>query len=148
MKKVFILLTAVLLVGSLQAQKNKGEKKVEIITSDKPGWQKIGQMTASFKKERDVMVIVGEDRFAALKIKATEADINITDMEVHYENGTSQEIKVRQEIKKGTESRLIDLNGGERKLKKITFVYKTIANGGNEKAELEVWGLKTNAGKK
>lgn len=148
MKKVFIFIAIVLFCGCLQAQKRKGEKKVEIVTSNKPGWQKIGQMTADFKKERDVMVITGEDRFAALKIKVTDADINITDMKVHYENGTSQKIKVSQEIKKGTESLLIDLDGGERKLKKITFIYKTIANSDHEKAELEVWGLKIDTGKK
>ncbi len=148
MKKLIVLLAAILAFGSVQAQKNSGEKKVEVVTSDKTGWHKIGEMTASFKKERDEMIVIGADRFAAIKIKATGADINITDLEVHYENGTKQDILVRQEIKNGTESRVIDLKGGERKLKKIVFVYKTIPNSANEKAELEVWGMKTNGGKK
>ena len=147
MKKIIILLAAVFAFGTAQAQ-TKGEKKVEVVTSDKTGWHKIGEMTASFKKERDVMIVVGADRFAAIKIKATGADINITDLEVHYENGTKQDIIVRHTIKNGTESRVIDLDGGERKLKKIVFLYKTVANDASEKAELEVWGLKTNGGKK
>ena len=44
----------------------------------------------------------------------------------------------------GNESRVIDLNGGERSLKKIVFVYKTLPNQKAEKAEVAVWGLKTN----
>jgi hypothetical protein len=152
MKKLIILLFAVASCGMLQAQKDntkgKGEKKVEVVTSDKTGWHKIGKMTASFKKEREVMVVSGADRFASIKIKAMDADIEITDLEVYYENDTKQDIEVRETIKAGTESRVIDLNGGERKLKKITFVYKTVPNSSNEKAELVVWGLKTNADKK
>jgi len=45
------------------------------------------------------------------------------------------------------ESRVIDLNGGERNLKKIVFVYKTLPNRKDEKAHVEIWGLKTNTDK-
>jgi hypothetical protein len=44
----------------------------------------------------------------------------------------------------GNESRVINLNGGERSLKKIVFVYKTLPNQNKEKAEVAVWGLKIN----
>lgn len=163
MKKLIILLLAVASFTTLQAQNNgndkekgkgkensngKGEKKVKVITNDKTGWQKIGKMTASFKKERDVMIVALADRFASIKIKAMDADIEITDLEVHYEKGDKQDIQVRELIKAGTESRVIDLDGGERSIKKITFVYKTVANANKEKAELVVWGLKTNTDKK
>ncbi len=147
MKNLLILLTIIASYGTVAAQKKgKGEKKVVAVTSDKKGWHKIGEMTASFAKERDVMVVVGADKFAAIQIKVTNADINISDIEVFYENGSQEDIKVRSEIKNGGESRVIDLTGGERNLKKITFVYKTVG-GSADKAQLEVWGLKTNSKK-
>ncbi|MDX2172462.1 MAG: DUF2541 family protein [Bacteroidota bacterium] len=148
MKKIMIVLLAIVAsTGMISAQKKgKGEKKVVAVTSDAKGWQKIGEMTASFAKERDVMVVVGADKFAAIQIKVTNADINISDIEVFYENGTQEDIKVRSEIKNGGQTRVIDLAGGERNLKKIAFVYKT-AGGSADKAQLEVWGLKTNAKK-
>ncbi len=149
MKKIMIALVAIVAsLGSLSAQTNntvqkRGEKEVDVVTSDKTGWQKIGEMTASFSKERDVMVVAGADRFASIKIKVTDADINITDIEVYYENGTQQKLNVRSQIKKGGESRVIDLNGSERSIKKIAFVYKTMG-GSATNARLEVWGMKTN----
>jgi hypothetical protein len=148
MKKLIIILLALTAsyTNASAQKKGKGEKEVNVVTSDKTGWHKIGEMVASFSKERDVMVVAGADRFAALKIKVTEADIKISDIEVYYENGTQEDINVRVDIKNGGESRVIDLKGGERSIKKIAFVYKT-AGGSTEKAHLEVWGLKTNAKK-
>ena len=148
MKNLIIILIAVTAsYGSICAQKKgKGEKEVNVITSDKKGWHKIGEMVASFAKERDVMFVTGADKFAALKIKVTDADIKISDIEVYYENGTQEDINVRTDIKNGGKSRVINLKGGERQIKKIAFVYKT-AGGSSEKAHLEVWGLKTNSKK-
>jgi hypothetical protein len=153
MKKIIIALFALVAsYGSLSAQTNgtvnsRGEKEVDVVASDATGWHKIGEMTASFSKERDVMTVIGADRFAAIKIKAVDADINISDLEVYYENGTTEKLNVRSEIKKGGESRVIDLKGKERSIKKITFVYKTLPNSTATKAALVVWGLKTNTTK-
>jgi hypothetical protein len=52
-------------------------------------------------------------------------------------------------LKAAGESQVIDLEKGEqRSIKKIVIVYKTLANNMDVKAYVEVWGLKTNAGKK
>lgn len=152
MKKLIILVLAAASFSTVQAQhdkktEKKGEKKLEVITSNKTGWHQIGKMTASFKKERDVMVVTGNDRFQAIKIKALDADIHLSSLEVKYENDSKQEIAVNEEMKKGVESREIALTGSQYKIKNITMVYKTPANSKNEKADLEVWGLKTHTGK-
>jgi hypothetical protein len=67
----------------------------------------------------------------------------LLDLEVYYESGDKQDIQVRSPLKAGMESRVIDLNGGERSLKRIVFVYKTLPNQKDEKAHVEIWGLKT-----
>jgi hypothetical protein len=66
---------------------------------------------------------------------------------VFYSSGDSQNISINNPIMMGTESRIVDLNGGERSIKKIVFVYKTLSDQHNEKALVEVWGYKTNADK-
>lgn len=115
-----------------------------VIMSDKAGWHKIGERTVDFAKDRDEIMVVGADRFSSLKFMVTGASIDLIDLEVYYESGDKQDIKVNSPIWAGKESRVIDLNGGERSLKKIVFVYKTLANQKAEKAHVEVWGLKTN----
>ncbi|MCW3075822.1 MAG: hypothetical protein JWO32_431 [Bacteroidetes bacterium] len=153
MKKLIILVLSVASLSTVKAQHDnekhhtKGEKKVEVITSNKTGWHKIGKMTASFKKERDVMIVTGADRFQAIKIKALDADIHLTSLEVNYENDSKQEVAVNEDMKKGVESREIALTGSQYKIKNITMVYKTPANAKHDKADLEVWGLKTSTGK-
>jgi hypothetical protein len=116
-----------------------------VIMSDKTGWHKIGERTVDFARDRDEIMVIGADRFSAIKFIVTDAPIDLIDLEVYYESGDKQNINVRTPVLAGKESRVIDLNGGERSLSKIVFVYKTLANQKADKANVEVWGLKTNA---
>ena len=118
-----------------------------VIMSDKSGWHTIGETTVDFQKDRDQIVVVGADRFASIKFKVEDAPIDLISLEVYYESGDTQKIKVNTPIKSPGESRVIDLNGGERSLKKIVFVYKTLPNRKDVKAHIAIWGLKTNPDK-
>ena len=144
MKKVvlFILLAVAGSYDSVFAQ------QTELITSDKKGWHKIGETTVNFQKDRDEVMVVGADRFAALKFKVTDAPINLMYLEVYYESGDMENVDIKMSIKSPGESCVLDLKGSERDLKKIVFVYKTLSNGKDVKAHVEIWGLKTNTNKK
>lgn len=119
-----------------------------VVVSDKTGWHKIGETKVDFTKDKDEVIVMGSDRFATIKFKVTDAPIEITDIEVYYESGDNQKITLGTAIKSPGESRVIDLNGGERAVKKIVFMYKTIPNYKDKKAHVEIWGNKTNADKK
>lgn len=141
-KTLMIILLAV--AGSISVV---NAQQPAVITSDKTGWHKIGETTVNFQKEKDEILVVGADRFASIKFKVTDAPIDLKDLEVYYESGDKQDVKINMPIKMAGESRVIDLNGGERNLKKIVFVYKTLPNRKDEKAHVEIWGLKTNTDK-
>ena len=115
-----------------------------VMLSDKTGWHKIGERKVDLVKDRDEISVVAADRFSSIKFMVTEASIELLDLEVYYESGDKQDISVRSPLMAGTESRVIDLNGGERSLQKIVFIYKTLPNQKSEKAHVEIWGLKTN----
>ena len=120
-----------------------------IVLSDAAGWHKIGEKTVDFKMERDEISVIGADRFSMIKFKVTEAAIQLVSLEIAYESGDKQDVTVNQAIKTPGESRTFDLKGGsERSIKKIIFVYKTLPNSKDEKAHVEIWGLKTNTDKK
>ncbi len=143
MKKValLILLAVAGCYGAAMAQ------KPAMVVSDKTGWHKIGETTVDFTKDRDEVMVLIADRFAELKFKVTDAPIDLIDVEIFYESGDSQNVKIGYPIKSPGESRTINLNGGERSLKKIVFTYKTLANAKDKKAHVEIWGLKTNPDK-
>lgn len=140
MKKIIIALLAI--AGSYGI--SAGQQPA-VMVSDKAGWHKIGETTVDFKRDRDEILVMGADRFAAIKFKVSDAPIDLQDLEVYYESGDQQNIAVRTPIEAGMESRKIDLNGGERNLKKIVFLYKTLPNRMDEKATVQIWGYKTNA---
>ncbi len=119
-----------------------------VIYSDKTGWNKIGETTVDFKRDQDEIKIVGADRFAAIQFKVQDAPIDLLSLEVYYESGDKQNVAVNSPIKAHSESRVINLNGGERNIDKIVFVYKTLPNNKDEKAHVEIWGMKTNSNEK
>jgi hypothetical protein len=52
-------------------------------------------------------------------------------------------VSVKNELKAGAETRSIDLKGGPtQELKKVVFVYKTLPNSQDDKAHVELYGLK------
>ena len=142
MKKItmFVLLAMAIVYGSVNAQ--------SVVVSDKTGWHKIGSRTIDFKNDKDEITVLGADKFSSIKFKINDAPVNLKNVEVYYETGDNQNIDVNSPIGPEMESKAYDLNGSERSLKKITFDYNTLPNIKDEKAEIEVWGLKTNADEK
>jgi len=138
MKKFFlIVLLAVTTFGfSAFAQ------KVAVETNDNPGWHKIAQTTADLKKDRDEVMVVGADHYQAIRLKVTDVPVEITDFTVIYENDTKQDISVKTLIKPGDETRVIDLDGKDRAIKKIVLMYKSVPNAEHDKSVIEIWGRK------
>jgi hypothetical protein len=142
MKKiaVFVLFAMAMAYGQANAQ--------SVVLNDKTGWHKIGSRTIDFKNDKDEITVMGADKFSSIKFKINDAPVNLQNVEVFYETGDKQDIAVNSPIGPTMESKAYNLNGGERSLKKITFDYETLPNIKDEKAEIEVWGLKTNADEK
>jgi len=137
---MFVLMAMAIAYGSANAQ--------SVVVSDKTGWHKIGSRTIDFKNDKDEITVLGADKFSSIKFKINDAPVNLKNVEVYYETGDNQNIEVNSPIGPEMESKAYDLNGSERSLKKITFDYNTLPNIKDEKAEIEVWGLKTNADEK
>ncbi|MES2573508.1 MAG: hypothetical protein V4572_01070 [Bacteroidota bacterium] len=140
MKKLVLMLLLVASSANLLAQTPK------VVVSDKDGWHKIGETTVNLEKESDKILIVGANKFAAIKIKVTEAPIRLESFIIHFDNDEKRDVKIGQEIKNQGETAVVDL-GGERVIKQIDFFYHTIGQGKDKKAHVEVWGLKTNPNK-
>jgi len=119
-----------------------GAQQPAVMMNDKAGWHKIGETTADFKAEKDELVVLGADAFKSIKIKVTDAPIHIASLEVFYEAGDNETISLKSDFKAGGESRVIDLKGNTRALKKVVFVYNTVPNSKNDKAHVELYGLK------
>lgn len=143
MKKIILMALVCAFTAAGLAQ------KPAVVANDKTGWHKIGETTVDFTRDQDEVAVLAADRFASVKFKVKDAAIEILDIDVIFEEGDAQNIRIGLALKaEGTESRVIDLKGGaERNLKKIVFRYKTVDNKEGQKAKVEIWGKKTNAEK-
>ncbi|HEY9008809.1 DUF2541 family protein [Ohtaekwangia sp.] len=105
-------------------------------------WVEIGSRKVNFGLDRDVINVSYRDGyFEAIKIVVRGGALNMHKCTVYFENGGQQEIELRHNFGKGTDSRVIDLKGNKRFIDKIEFWYDT-KNAANRKAEVIVWGRK------
>lgn len=136
MKKA-MLLVVMLMVAQLNLVP---AQKPGVVVSDKAGWHKVGEVKADFKVEKESIVVLGADVFKSIKLMVTDAPINIVSLKVYYEDGMVDDVTVRSEIKAGGETRAIDVKMKD--IKKVEFVYKTLPNAKEDKAHIELYGMK------
>ena len=106
--------------------------------SDLGGWVKLGTQTVSLGVNYDELNIVeATEHFSRLKIKVSKAPIYIRNIHIIYEDDTSESQLITHRFKKGEVSRVLDLIGYERIIKKIIFNYSR-PNPGKSQAQLLV----------
>jgi hypothetical protein len=120
-------------------------QKPAVVMSDEQGWQRIGQVTASFKTTSESIVVMGADNFQAIKLKVKDAPINIERLQVFYESGDMEEIEVSSELKEGAETSVMNLKNPTQDIQKVAFTYRTLPNQKGKKADVELYGLKTSS---
>lgn len=80
-----------------------------------------------------------KDDVRQIKLKVTDGPLRMYNMKIHFDNGGVQEVELRNRFAQGSESRVIDLDGGLRHLSRIEFWYETkgFARG---RSRIAVWG--------
>lgn len=103
-------------------------------------WEMLGMRKVNYSLDRDEIIVTrAEGIFTALKVKVKKAPINMQKLVVTFGNGEIEELELRNNFAAGSESRVIDLPGNKRVIKKIVFWYDT-KNIANRKGIVEVWG--------
>ncbi len=103
-------------------------------------WVRLGSKKVDFKLDRDIMQVgIADGRFAKLKLVVSGGSLNMHKMVVLYGNGSKEEIEVRHNFNGLSTTRVIDLNGNKRIIKKIMFIYDT-KNASKRKAKVHVFG--------
>lgn len=103
-------------------------------------WELLGQREVDFRNDHD-QIDVGrsEGRFRQIQVRVKNAPIEVFDMVVTFGNDETFKPKLRQKFTKGSGSRIVDLPGERRTIKRIDFNYKSI-NRREGKGTVEVLG--------
>lgn len=103
-------------------------------------WVKLGTKKVDMHADHDeILVTVHEGFFTKLKFKVIKAPLIVHNVRVVFGNGESKNIVFNKKFPSGTESRVVDLPGNKRIIKKIKMNYKTPKNG-NGRAIVLVFG--------
>jgi len=103
-------------------------------------WFRLADKNVGFGVDRDVIHFGNwKDDVRQLKLKITDGPLKMYRMTIHFDNGSVQNVELRNRFAQGSESRVIDLDGGLRHLSKIEFWYETkgFLRG---KSRVAVWG--------
>jgi len=89
-------------------------------------WKRLGQKEADLKVDRDE-IAVGADEgvFKSIKLGVLKTGVEFINVRAVYASGDDQEIEVRKKIRAGGETRVIDLDGRNRVIRKVVFLYRT-----------------------
>lgn len=103
-------------------------------------WELLGSRLVKYGLDHDAIMVTGaEGLFTAIKIKVKRGPVNMHRLVVHYGNGERDEIDLRNNFRAGSASRVIDLPGNKRVIRKVDFWYDT-KNLARRKAVVELWG--------
>jgi len=104
------------------------------------GWNRLGRRQVSLRAERDAISGLGDGRFRRIMLVVRDADLEMFDVRVIFGNGERFSPATRFYFGEDTRSRVIDLPGDERAIRRIEFAYKSVRGGGGGRATIEVFG--------
>ena len=106
-----------------------------------PGtWEKIGTRDVNYEADKDEIIATrAEGIFTAIQVRVKNAPINMQKLELKYGNGEIQEIDLKNNFAANSESKVIDLPGNKRVIRRAVFWYDT-KNIAERKGVVELWG--------
>ncbi len=130
-----ILFVAITLISSLSYASSPIIPNVDL-----GKWERLGSKKVNFRLDKDVIRVgVRDGGFTKLKVQVTGGSVNMHKMVVEYGNGQKETINIKHQFSPRTGTRVIDLNGGKRVIKDITFWYDSKNRPGG-KATVHVFG--------
>lgn len=112
-------------------------------SAERGGWEFLGSRMVNDRLDRDeIDVTASKGDFKAIKLTVKRRPVHFLDVKVHFGSGGTQDVEIRQVIPAGGETRVIDLRGGDRFVKKVVFWYEANSLGKGKRSEVHLWGLR------
>jgi hypothetical protein len=102
------------------------------------GWELLGTRTVTDRTDHDVITAGLQGTFRSLKITVSGRPVQFKEIKIHFGNGDVQDVALREVIRAGGESRVIDVEGGDRVIQRIEFWYDAQSVG--RRAVVKVYG--------
>lgn len=98
-----------------------------------PRWTVLGTRTVTDRGDHDTITVTSaRGTFDAVRFEVRRHAVDFHRVVIHFANGGDQNVELRDTIRAGGESRVIDIDGRDRVIRSIDFWYdaNTIGRGG------------------
>ncbi len=115
---------------------DRRDRVVEAVTD----WNRLGERTVhQGGADHDAIVVTArEGRFTRVQLRVEHSALELYDVVITFGDGTRYSPATRLVFGQGTTSRVIDLPGGARVIRRVDFRYRNLPGGG--RAQIELWG--------
>ena len=104
-------------------------------------WVALGERTVDDRVERDVIeVAASRGEFTAVRLEVRKHGVRFLDMKVVFGDGTVQDVPLQTVIMAGGETRVIDLRGGARVIRRVELTYEAKSIGAGNRALIRLFG--------
>jgi hypothetical protein len=105
-------------------------------------WDHLGLRQVDFRVDHDAIVAVGRGAFRSIRIDVEGGDLEMFDVKLTFGNGETFSPATRFYFREGTRSRVVDLPGAARIIRRIDFFYRSAVFGGQGggRATVHVYG--------
>ena len=105
-----------------------------------PDWDHVGMRAVNFRVDHDVIVAAGDGAFRAVRVDVEGGDLEMFDVKFTFGNGETFSPATRIYFREGSRSRVIDLPGDARIIRRIDFFYRSAPFGAQGRAIVHVYG--------
>lgn len=103
-------------------------------------WDKLGERWVDGRGDRDVIHVGKKDgRFQKIQLVVEHSSVELYDIVVTFGDGTTFSPNTRLAFGPNSTTRVIDLPGGARVIRKVELRYGNLPGGG--RAQIELWGV-------
>jgi len=105
-------------------------------------WEYLGEANVDGSRDHDEIAVIGpRGEFRAIHIRVQKAPIEFDRVVVHYRDGDSEPIHIRNRIPAGGHTRAIDLPGNRRVIRSVEFWYGR-ASRSPRKPKVRLFGMR------
>ena len=126
-----IKLFALSLVLSIGATSFAANMSARTEMMPQPGdWEKLGSRVVNMQADHEeIMVTAKEGVFTKVRLKIMKAPIHLTNINIVFGNGENKNVVFNKKFTAGSFTRVIDLPGNKRFIKKVKLNYKSVPVG-------------------
>jgi hypothetical protein len=139
---VIVSLAVLLTAGSAGAERarrrervdDRRDARVEAVT----GWSRLGERVIQGAVDHDTIVVTAaEGAFTRIMLRVEHSSIELFNIVVTFGDGSTFSPPTRLVFRPGETTRVIDLPGGARVIRRVDFVCANLPGGG--RAQVELW---------